>query len=44
VNETEIKEILGKYNAATRAGDGAMLSSIMTENVVWSIPGTSVIF
>jgi ketosteroid isomerase-like protein len=43
VTETEIKEILGKYNAATRAGDGAMLSSIMTENVVWSIPGTSVV-
>jgi len=43
MTETEMKVLLGTYNAATRAGDGALLSSIMTDDVVWSIPGTSVV-
>ncbi len=42
MTETEMKAILGKYGAAIRARDGAMLSSIMTDNVVWTIPGISV--
>jgi len=32
-----MKEILGKYNAAIHARDAAMLSAIMTADIVWNV-------
>ena len=41
MNEAEKKEIAQKFINGLRTSDGALLKSIMTDDAVWSLPGTS---
>ena len=43
ITETEKKDIAEKYMKALANRDGALLSSITTEDIGWSIPGTSLV-
>jgi uncharacterized protein len=41
MNEAEQKEITRKFSAAMAARDIDLLKAIMTDDVVWSLPGSS---
>lgn len=38
-DEAQIRELLARWQAATIAGDSATLQSLMTEDVVFLLPG-----
>ena len=43
VTDVDKKAIAQKYLAGLRSRDWSLLRSIMTEDIVWSLPGTSLI-